>query len=86
MITLLKIIKNPLRIWMLIPFAIIFTVYTFYYQIILNQIPPIFRFSPSVNNVVKAWGTQSGFDIAGQVLVFQFICLGALVLWIESQN
>ena len=79
-------LKNPLRMWMLVPFASIFTVYTFYYQIILSQIPPIFRFSPSTNNAVKAWGTQSGFDIAGQVLVFQFICLGGLLLWIVSQN
>ena len=79
-------LKNPLRMWFLVPASVIFTVYTFYYQIILNQIPPIFRFSPSTNNAIKTWASQSGYDITGQVLIFQFICLGGLLLWIESQN
>ena len=79
-------IKNPLRMWFIVPFAVVFTIYTFYYQIILNQIPPIFRFSPSINNAVQVWASQSGFDVAGQFLVVEFIMIGLLVLYLEWTN
>ncbi len=78
--------KNRLRMWMLIPFAVVFTGYTFYYEIIRNEIPPLFQFPPSINNAIHAWGNQSGVHIAGQILSFQAACLGALALWLIFQK
>ena len=78
--------RNPLRMWMMIPFAAIFTSYIFYYEIIKNQTPPIFQFSPSVNSAVQAWGNQSGYHIAGQLLIFQFLWIGFLVVYLEWTN
>ena len=78
--------RNPLRIWMMIPFAAIFTFYVFYYELIKNQTPPIFQFSPSVNSAIQAWGNQSGVHIAGQLLIFQFLWIGFLVVYLEWTN
>ena len=78
--------RNPLRMWMMIPFATLFTIYMFYYEIIKNEIPPLLNFPPSVNNAVQAWGTQSGVHIAGQLLLFQFIWIGFLVVYLEWTN
>ena len=78
--------KNPFKIWFIVPFSIVFTIYTFYYQIILNQIPPIFQFSPSVNNAIVAWASQSAYDITGQLLLFQFTWIGILVVYLEWTN
>ena len=78
--------KNPFKIWIIVPFAIVFTIYTFYHQIILNQIPPIFQFSPSVNSAIQAWAMQDGIHIAGQALTVQAILLGFLILYIEWIN
>ena len=78
--------KNPIRMWMLVPVGIFATMYIFYYEIIKNQTPPIFQFSPSVNNAVQAWGNQSGYHIAGQLLIFQFLWIGFLVVYLEWTN
>tara|TARA_R100000656_G_scaffold101382_1_gene73742 strand:+ start:364 stop:609 length:246 start_codon:yes stop_codon:yes gene_type:complete len=78
--------KNPLRMWMMIPSAALFTAYIFYYEIIKNEIPPLLNFPPSVNNVVQAWGTQNGLHLAGQILLFQFMCLGFLIVYLEWTN
>ena len=78
--------KNPFKIWFIVPFAIVFTIYTFYHQIILNQIPPIFQFSPSVNSAILAWASQSKYDITGQLLLFQFTWIGILVVYLEWTN
>ena len=78
--------KTPLRIWMMIPFAAVFTSYIFYYEIIKNEIPPLFDFPPSINNAIHAWGTQSGYHIAGQLLIFQFLWIGFLVVYLEWTN
>ena len=78
--------KNPFKIWFIVPFSIVFTIYTFYHQIILNQIPPIFQFSPSVNSAILAWASQSKYDITGQLLLFQFTWIGILVVYLEWTN
>ena len=78
--------KNPIRMWMLVPFGIFSTMYIFYYEIIKNQTPPIFQFSPSVNSAIQAWGNQSGYHIAGQLLIFQFLWIGFLVVYLEWTN
>ena len=78
--------KNPIRMWMLVPFGIFSTMYIFYYEIIKNQPPPIFQFSPSVNSAIQAWAMQDGIHIAGQALTVQAILLGFLILYIEWIN
>ena len=78
--------KNPIRMWMLVPFGIFSTMYIFYYEIIKNQTPPIFQFSPSVNSAIQAWAMQDGIHIAGQALTVQDILLGFLILYIEWIN
>ena len=78
--------KNPLRMWFLVPFGVFSTIYIFYYEIIKNQTPAIFQFTPSVNNAVQAWTMQNGVHIAGQILSFQAVCLGFLILYIEWIN
>ena len=78
--------KNPIRMWMLVPFGIFSTMYIFYYEIIKNQTPPIFQFSPSVNSAIQAWAMQDGIHIAGQSLTVQAILLGFLILYIEWIN
>lgn len=78
--------KNPIRMWMLVPFGIFSTMYIFYYEIIKNQTPPIFQFSPSVNSAIQAWAMQDGIHIAGQALTVQAILLGFLILYIEWIN
>ena len=78
--------KNPIRMWMLVPFGIFSTMYIFFYEIIKNQTPPIFQFSPSVNSAIQAWAMQDGIHIAGQALTVQAILLGFLILYIEWIN
>ena len=79
-------IKNPLRMWMMLPFAVVFTAYIFYYEIIKNETPPLLNFSPSTNSAVMAFFNQGGIHIAGQLLLLQFMLLGTLILWLEWKS
>jgi hypothetical protein len=72
---------------MLVPFAVVFTSYLFYMEIILNESPITSSMLPPwFDSAVRAWAVQSGIHIAGQLLAFQAVCLGALALWLIFQK
>ena len=72
---------------MLVPFVVVVTSYLFYMEIILNEAPIKSSMLPLwLDAAVRAWGVQSGVHIAGQILSFQAICLGALALWLIFQK
>ena len=73
--------------WMLVPVGVYLTGYLFYMEIILNEVPvQSWMLPPWFVSAFRAWGTQSGVHIAGQILSFQAVCLGALTLWLIFQK